>query len=176
MSADETMMKTVPPYQASQGYDPELDGTPPRKRWPWSLDEAHQATTVPPDAFGWDVFPEPRSVNPKDLIGDTKPRLDLVPPALVIEAAGPMKHGADKYGPFNWRLQPVQAHVYLAAVGRHLAAYADGQDTDEDSGYSHLGHAVAGLAILIDAARNGTLHDDRPAKGPAAGMLKAAGE
>lgn len=110
--------------------------------------------------------------NPKDLIGVTKSRLDLVPPALAISAAPAMELGARKYGPYNWRTKAVRLTVYLGAIDRHLAAYRDGQDTDPESGYSHLGHVAACLAIIADAKAIGKLIDDRPPAGGAAAMLE----
>lgn len=111
--------------------------------------------------------------NPKDLVGAKKAPLRYVPAALVIEASGPMEDGAIKYGPFNWRDIPVELMTYIEAVQRHLAAFVDGQDNAEDSGHSHIGHAIAGLGIIADAKANGTLIDNRPTKGPAADMLRA---
>lgn len=81
------------------------------------------------------------------------------------------KSGAEKYGPFNWRTNSVAASVYIAAALRHILAYADGQDIDEDSGYPVLAHALASLAIAVDATETGNLVDDR-VKGAAAGLLK----
>jgi hypothetical protein len=82
-----------------------------------------------------------------------------------------MADGARKYGPFNWRETSVRLSVYLEAAQRHLEAYRDGQDRAEDSGYLHLSHAAACLAIIADADALGMLIDDRPAPGPAAAML-----
>lgn len=109
--------------------------------------------------------------NPKDLVGAKKAPLRYVPPALAIEASGPMEDGAIKYGPFNWREYPVEVVTYVEATLRHLYAFLDGQDNAEDSGHSHIGHAIAGLGIIADAKANGTLIDNRYAKGPAAKML-----
>ena len=110
--------------------------------------------------------------NPKDLVGSKKAPLRYVPPALAIAASGPMEDGAIKYGPFNWREQPVEVLTYIEAVFRHLYAYLDGQDDAEDSGHSHIDHAIAGLGIIADARAHGSLIDNRYAKGPAAGMLR----
>lgn len=109
--------------------------------------------------------------NPKDLVGARKAPLRYVPPALMIEASGPMEDGAIKYGPFNWREYPVEVVTYVEATLRHLFAFLDGQDNAEDSGHSHIGHAIAGLGIIADAKANGTLIDNRYAAGPAAKML-----
>lgn len=114
---------------------------------------------------------EPDGANPKDLLGIKKARLDLVPPSLAISAAPAMALGAAKYGPYNWRTSAVKLSVYLGAIQRHLDAFRDGQDLDPESGYSHLGHAAAGLAIITDAAAIGMLIDDRPPAGGAAKLL-----
>ena len=113
------------------------------------------------------------SRNPKDLVGSKKAPLRYVPPALAIAASGPMEDGALKYGPFNWRERPVEVLSYIEAVFRHLYAYLDGQDAAEDTGFSHLDHAIAGLGIIVDAQAHGSLIDNRYAAGPAAAMLRA---
>lgn len=109
--------------------------------------------------------------NPKDRIGDLKPQLHLVPAALSIYASQAMANGAAKYGPFNWREHPVKAHVYIAALFRHLHSWYDGENHAKDSGVHHLAHAAAGLAILLDAMATGNLIDDRPTKGAAAQLI-----
>ena len=113
-------------------------------------------------------------VNPKDLVGDTKAPLHLVPPAALVAAAQAIQNGARKYGPYNWRDYPVQAHAYYAAALRHLTAWWDGEDLDPESGQSHLGHVIAGLAILVDSFSNATVIDDRPKPGPTAALLRGA--
>lgn len=110
--------------------------------------------------------------NPKDLIGTLKPDLSLIPPALKIHVAMAMKNGADKYGAFNWRDKKVRATVYIAAAMRHIDQYLDGEDVAEDSGVHHLAHAAACMGILLDAEGGGNLIDDRPARGPAPGLIK----
>lgn len=111
-------------------------------------------------------------MNPKDLVGAKKSPLGVVPPALMLGAAPAMAVGANKYGPFNWRAQPVQVMTYIEAIQRHLFAFSDGQDVAEDTGVSHLGHAAAGLGILMDAFAMGNVIDNRPQAGPAADMLR----
>lgn len=112
-------------------------------------------------------------MNPKDLVGAKKAPLRYVPPALMLAAARAMENGAIKYGPFNWREQPVEVVTYVEAVLRHLFAFLDGQDLAEDSGLPHIDHAIAGLGIITDARALGTLIDNRFTPGPAADMLRA---
>lgn len=110
-------------------------------------------------------------MNPKDKEGQKKAPLHLLTPASLIHEAYAMQHGADKYGAFNWREHSVLASVYIAACMRHLLAWQDGETTAEDSGVHHLGHAKAGLGILLDALENGKMIDDRPLKGAAPRLL-----
>lgn len=109
--------------------------------------------------------------NPKDRLGVKKAGLRFVPQALRILAVPAMQLGAEKYGPMNWRTKRVKMSVYLEAAQRHLAAFEDGQDLDDESGASHLSHAAACLGIIADAQQLGQLEDDRMTPGPAAAML-----
>lgn len=110
--------------------------------------------------------------NPKDLIGVKKPPVDLVPPALIINVAEAMRNGAEKYGPYNWRDNAVQARIYVGAAMRHLLAWLDGEEYTEDSGVHHLAHAAACIGILLDAQATGNLLDNRPTKGATATLIK----
>jgi dATP/dGTP diphosphohydrolase len=103
--------------------------------------------------------------NPKDIVGDTKPPLHLVPPPALVRLAKVMELGAKKYGPYNWREKKVQYHAYVAAALRHLYSAFDGEDDDPESSQGHLEHAMACCAILIDARETGNLIDNRPVKG-----------
>ena len=103
-----------------------------------------------------------KSTNPKRAQGQTKPPLHLVPDAAVVGMAMAFKDGAAKYGPFNWRDDPVDTTTYIAAARRHIALYFNGQRDASDSGVHNLAGAMACLAILLDSEAQGTLIDDRP--------------
>lgn len=101
-------------------------------------------------------------MNPKDAAGRKKPDLSLVPPTALREMARAMGDGASKYGAYNWRDHPVLARVYVAAAMRHLGDWLDGEELAQDSGVHHLAHAMANMAILLDAQAHQCLADDRP--------------
>lgn len=113
-------------------------------------------------------------MNPKDVVGKTKPQLALIPPSALIEVAKVAKVGDDKYGPFNWREIPIEVMQYLHAMHRHLAAFLDGENNDPESNASHLAHVIQTCAIVLDAQACGTLIDNRPKPGPAADLIRAA--
>ena len=112
-----------------------------------------------------DAVQVPLGTNPKDLVGVKKVDPSLVPSIAVMHEACAFMDGARKYGPFNWRDNAVQARIYIAAALRHIDYWAAGEETAKDSGYHHLGHARACLAILLDAQATGNLIDNR-AKSP----------
>lgn len=111
--------------------------------------------------------------NPKDLVGQTKAQLWLIPPAASISLAEALTDGARKYQPYNWREKGVRTSVYLSAAQRHILAFLDGEDVAADSGVSHLGHAMACFAIVLDSMAQGNVVDDRPTKGKASELLEA---
>jgi hypothetical protein len=105
--------------------------------------------------------------NPKTAYGKAKPPMQYVPPVALLELGLAMEHGASKYGPMNWRKDPVSASTYYDALMRHAFQYWDGNDRDLESKRKHLACIMASCAILLDAEASGTLIDDRPEKGSA---------
>lgn len=112
-------------------------------------------------------------VNPKDQLGAAKVPMHLVPPASTILQALCMDDGNIKYGPYNVRMEPIQAIGYISAAKRHLDAYLDGQDYDPVTGKPHLGYALATIGLVIDAWLGGTLIDNRPVPGIGGQLLDA---
>jgi hypothetical protein len=110
--------------------------------------------------------------NPKDLVGQKKPRLYLVPPSSILYQALGMQDGSSKYGPYNWRQKKVQAMIYVDAALRHIQAWIDREELAEDSQVHHLGHALATIGIIVDAMTSGNLIDDRPPAGAFPALLK----
>ena len=93
-----------------------------------------------------------------------KPRLALVPPA-IIEAVGAVRtFGTQKYGDAeNWR--QVEPARYRDALMRHLCAYLrNPAGVDVESGLPHLAHAACNVAFLLELERRdgNTLPDAMP--------------
>jgi hypothetical protein len=108
--------------------------------------------------------------NPKTVLGVTKTPLHLVPPSATYHLADAFADGASKYGPYNWRDKTVSASIYVSAAKRHIDDFWDGEDLSRDAKVHHLAHAMACMAIILDAMSVGKLNDDRPTKGAAADL------
>lgn len=102
--------------------------------------------------------------NPKDSVGIKKAPLSTVSAPVIMEIGVAMLEGARKYGRHNYREVGVRASVYYDALMRHMTAWWEGQDTDPDSGLSHIAKAMASLAVLRDSMIRGNWEDDRPPK------------
>lgn len=99
--------------------------------------------------------------NPKQLYGDKKPNLSLLPLSAQIAQWEAHYDGMLKYGIYNWRENPVEAMTYLDAAMRHLRLYENGEKLARDTKVQNLGAVMACCAILIDAELHGTLIDNR---------------
>lgn len=80
---------------------------------------------------------------------------------VLADDAHVHKHGGDKYGIRNWRIDEIRASTYEGAIMRHFTAWARGQDLDPDSGKPHLTHLRACCAVVLDAQAHGKMLDDR---------------
>ena len=100
--------------------------------------------------------------NPKDKAAKNKTPLHLVPLSFMRGVAEALATGAAKYGAWNWRMNHITASTYISACERHLRAWQEGQELDEESKLHPLKHAAATLAVLIDAIEHKSWIDDRP--------------
>lgn len=107
-----------------------------------------------------------KPTNPKDAVGIKKVPFSTVPMEVIAEIGLGMMEGAMKYGRHNYRAIGVRGSVYFDATMRHLVSWWEGEDTDPDSGLSHISKALASLTVLRDAMINDKLTDDRPPKSP----------
>ena len=76
--------------------------------------------------------------------GVGKSRVDLVNPEFITEIGYVLEYGANKYGENNWRKGFKWMRIYASTL-RHLFAWAMDEDTDEESGFTHLSHAAANI-------------------------------
>jgi hypothetical protein len=92
---------------------------------------------------------------------DGKAPIHLIPPSILLHLAEVYAYGARKYAPRNWEKGMDWSRMYDSAM-RHLLAFWEGQDLDDESGLPHIAHAmwnVAGLVYYSDLYRD---RDDRP--------------
>ncbi len=122
------------------------------------------------DAAYW-AEPLVETENPKAGIGADKAPFFGVPSSALVAMGNVMAGGALKYGAFNYRDTRIAVSTYHDAILRHFHLYMDGEDCDPldttppGSGVSHLAHIMACCALMIDAAENGMLDDDRSKTG-----------
>lgn len=110
--------------------------------------------------------------NPKDRLGAKKTPLRLVPKIAIAECSLAMADGARKYEAYNWRENSVRYSVYIEAARRHLDLLEAGEDLADDSYCHHAAHAMACMAIILDAMHTGCLVDDRVHSPEAIAALK----
>jgi len=89
-----------------------------------------------------------------------KPPLSLISRYALEEEAKVLAFGAQKYGTHNWRQGMGFSRLVDAAL-RHVYAFADGHDKDEETGLSHLAHARCCLAFLLEYEGKKLGTDDR---------------
>ncbi len=114
--------------------------------------------------------------NPKRAAGDSKAPVHFVPPVAEVEIGLVLESGAEKYGVFNWRHEPISITTYVGAVRRHINAILDGQDIDPESGRPHWAHIAASASIALDADKIGNLIDDRPKPGAGPELMESVAQ
>ena len=71
-----------------------------------------------------------------------KPKWSLVHMHSLVPMIRVLEYGALKYAPFNWQ-KPMKRDEVLDSMQRHLAALIDGNELDNESGLTHIGHIMA---------------------------------
>ena len=92
--------------------------------------------------------------------GTDKPPMGLIPQASLKEVAKVLEFGAKKYARHNWRLGMDYSRLYDAAY-RHIGAFIEGEDTDPETGLSHIAHATCCMLFLLEYTIKGSGTDDR---------------
>ncbi len=89
-----------------------------------------------------------------------KAPLGLIPRAALLEEAEVLAFGAAKYDVNNWRKGVAWTRMSNAAL-RHIVAWIDGEDFDDESKLHHLAHARCCLGFLLEYAISHPELDDR---------------
>jgi hypothetical protein len=74
----------------------------------------------------------------------------LLPPEALRQTVEVLTYGATKYAPDNWRYVPEAKRRYFDAAQRHIWAWKAGEQTDSETGASHLAHAICCLMFLLE--------------------------
>lgn len=78
-----------------------------------------------------------------------KPRYDLMPARIVNDYyAAIADFGAKKYAPRNWEKGLPQSQI-ADSLQRHLWAYMEGEDLDQESNLPHAGHILWNAVALL---------------------------
>ena len=93
-----------------------------------------------------------------------KLKWSLLPMNLLSDCVKVLMFGAEKYSPNNWRKGMPITEVY-ESLQRHINAFMAGEDDDEESGLSHLGHAFCNLVFMTHIFRHRKHFDDRYKEG-----------
>lgn len=81
-----------------------------------------------------------------------KPQLSLLPRGGLESASRALEFGLKKYGRDNWRGGFNDSRLIDASL-RHLTAFMNGERTDEESGLSHIDHALFSLMVIAEQQR-----------------------
>lgn len=84
----------------------------------------------------------------------------LLPWLAVDEVVKVLEAGAEKYSRDNW-LRGALWSRYWSACMRHIVAWWRGESVDDETGLSHLAHAVCCLLFLISYEAESIGTDDR---------------
>ena len=90
-----------------------------------------------------------------------KPELDQIPYSAIVECSKAFTFGKNKYGKFNFRRGMPYSKLINSAL-RHIYKFNESEDFDDESiTVTHIGHAMANLAMLVYVYQNMPELDDR---------------
>ena len=87
--------------------------------------------------------------------------MHLLPPELLEGTAAVLDFGQRKYAARNWELG-MAWHRPFSSLMRHMWAWWRGEDSDPETGMSHLWHAACCIAFLMAYEQRKIGMDDRP--------------
>lgn len=89
-----------------------------------------------------------------------KPRWGLVPQSALLPMVEVLEFGANKYAAWNWT-KGLSVTEICESMKRHLDAFMEGEDSDKESGISHVGHIQCNALFLAWMLKNKPEFDDR---------------
>ncbi len=92
---------------------------------------------------------------------DGKPRMDLLPPDVLLELAQVYTNAIGKYPARNWERGMPWSDVY-SSLQRHLNAFWLGKTWDSESKQLHILHALWNCVALAAYQLRQIGEDDRP--------------
>ena len=98
------------------------------------------------------------------MTGDTSflmSALQNLGPNIWAEAAHVFDYGRKKYAEWNWA-KGMAWSIPVGCAARHLMAAINGEETDSESGLSHLAHAACNIIMLLTYETTFPEGDDRP--------------
>lgn len=126
--------------------------------WDWNHECVAHGSVVS-DAIRYGVLPEQILSASGGAKYDTdKPRMDLLDSYAIEQLAKVLTFGAKKYAAHNWR-KGISKSRLIAAALRHIFAYLGGTDTDEETGLSHIAHAMCCCMFLLGLEHRVDLDD-----------------
>lgn len=106
-----------------------------------------------------DVWPNERKTQPGHK-GVKLARFDLLPMDALWQVTKVFGLGARKYAARNWE-RGYEWSKSVGAAQRHIALWQQGEDNDEETGLSHLAHAITNLLFLLAFSLRCVGTDDR---------------
>lgn len=93
---------------------------------------------------------------------DGKLRMDLITPEMMIGLAKVLDYGTKKYADRNWE-KGIPFMTSVASILRHLTAFIQGIDTDEESGLLHIEQVMTNAGFIVTQMHRGRIDlDNRP--------------
>jgi hypothetical protein len=107
-------------------------------------------------------FPQPEDLLPATAVKHDQDKLPLhlLSTEAMNQTAAVLAFGAQKYAEHNWRKGFAWSRPLSAAM-RHITAFNAGEDTDPESGLSHLAHAACCIMFLLEFEKTHPHLDDR---------------
>ena len=83
-----------------------------------------------------------------------KLRWSLIPNDVMTDYIKVLEFGAAKYSENNWKYVDNGNTRYYDATMRHMEAWLQGENVDQESGISHLAHAMCCITFLMWLEKN----------------------